>query len=104
MKQLGVCCRIAPFAVLKCRHVEVDKHAEPQIDKSLLQIKERACAGRHTGHSLVLFCGEALLTGEHRGRRGLGGKAEKVSSRCHFAQSGVLTTPFGPNNIISWTI
>jgi glyoxylase-like metal-dependent hydrolase (beta-lactamase superfamily II) len=39
MKQIRGCRRIAPFAVLKCRHVEMHKHAETPIYKLLLQIE-----------------------------------------------------------------
>src|ERR1700730_13068379 len=46
MKQIRGCRRITPFAVLKCRHVEVHEHAETQIHKPLLQIEERPSATR----------------------------------------------------------
>jgi len=39
-KQISGRCRIAPFAVLKSGHTEVQEHAEAQIHKPLLEILE----------------------------------------------------------------
>jgi hypothetical protein len=50
-KEISGRCRIAPFAVLKSGHIEMQEHAESQIHKPLLQIQElqsatRSCALR----------------------------------------------------------
>ncbi len=65
MKQIKGRRRITPFAVLKCRHVEMHEHAETQIYKSLLEIEERQSATRSYAKRFVLFRCSAAITGQH---------------------------------------
>src|SRR6266852_8556256 len=55
LKQIRGRRRITPFAVLKCRHVEVHEHAETQIHKPLLQIEELPSATRSYAMRFVPF-------------------------------------------------
>jgi len=60
------------------------EHAEPQINKALLQIQKRPSATSRYGKSVALFRSDALIAGKHRGRRSLGGQPEEVSSCRHL--------------------
>lgn len=67
---------ITPFAILKCGHIEMQKHAEAQIDEALLQMEQGKvaanCGLRLAG--LCLFFG-AQGSGRERGQGcGLGGQ------------------------------
>jgi hypothetical protein len=84
MKQIRGRRRIAPFAVLKCRHVEMHKHAETQIHKPLLQIEERPSATRSYPMHFVLFRRSTVIARQHRSRRRLGSQPEELSSRRHL--------------------
>ncbi len=84
MKQSRSRRRITPFAVLKRCHVEMYEHAETQIHKPLLQIKDRPSATRSCAMRFVLFRCSAVITSQHRSRRGLGSQPEKLSSCRHL--------------------
>jgi hypothetical protein len=84
MKQIRRYRRITPFAVLKCRHVEMHKHAKTQIHKPLLQIEERPSATRSYAMHFVLFRRGTVITAQHRSRRRLGSQPEELSSRRHL--------------------
>ena len=73
---------IAPFAVLKGRHVEVQEHAEAQVYELLLQVEEGFFSTSGAGW-LGLFGARDAGGGEHGYGCGFSGQAEEVSSCCH---------------------
>jgi hypothetical protein len=87
MKQIRRRRRITPFAVLKCRHVEMHEHAEAQIYKSLLQIEERPRMTRNSTVNFVLVHASDLTTGQQSCRRRQRGHPKKLSSCRHLRRS-----------------
>src|SRR6266404_685882 len=83
LKQIKRRRRVTPLAALKRRHVEMQEHAETQIYKSLLQIKEWPPATQACRLRLVLVWG-GVTPGEHRNRGRLSGQPEKLSSCRHL--------------------
>jgi hypothetical protein len=69
LKQIRGRRRITPFAILKRRHVEMQEHAETQINKSLLQIEKRLSATRSYPMRVDLVRYSAVISGQHRSCR-----------------------------------
>ncbi len=78
-KEISGRCRIAPFAVLKSGHIEMHEHAEAQIHKPLLQIREWQSATRSCPLRIVLLRCGAVIRGQHRCDRCSGGQLEELS-------------------------
>src|SRR5580765_6091928 len=69
-KQIGRRRGIAPFAILKCSHIEVQKHAETQIHEPLLQFEELPSGvGSHV--RCFILSSRGSTTKQDRGSRSL---------------------------------
>ena len=84
MKQIGRRRGITPFAILKCGHVEMQKHAETQIHESLLQFYELPSPAGSHATCFVLCSSRATITKQHCGSRSCADQLEKLSSCRHF--------------------
>jgi hypothetical protein len=91
VKQLRRRGGITSFAVLERRHVEVQEHAEAQIDELLLQIEQRSATLNPTRcllRPVILFGSKGSATGEHGQSCSFGGQSKKISSCRHAGKSG----------------
>ena len=79
MEELGGGGGVAPLAVLEGGHVEVQEHAEAEVDEVLLELEERGVAAEGWGGR---FGGE-VLEGEGGEGCGFGGELEEVSAGGH---------------------
>jgi hypothetical protein len=84
MKKISGRCRIAPFAVLKSGHIEMQEHAQAQIHEPLLEILEWQSATQSCAPRIVLLRCGAVIRGQHRCDRCSGGQLEELSPGRHF--------------------
>ena len=79
-KKISGRCRIAPFAILKSGHIEMQEHSESQIHEPLLQLQEWQSVTQSRALRIPLLRCGALIGGQYRRGSCSSDQLEELSS------------------------